>query len=91
MKLARYNQFINLDSLNENLDKAKKYLKERYMLLTAAREADVLKGELAAQIQHKEIRSVRLIDFTPEQREEIKAKFSSKEFSPNTVTKNFFR
>jgi hypothetical protein len=82
MKLARYNQFINLDSLNENLDKAKKYLKERYMLLTAAREADALKGELAAQIQHKEIRSVRLIDFTPEQREEIKAKLRDIKLTP---------
>ena len=74
MKLFKYNQFLVEDTLNENLDKAKKFLKERYVLLTAAKELDLLKGELAAQIQHKEIRSVRLIDFQPEQREQLKMK-----------------
>ena len=74
MKLFKYNQFLGADTLNENLDKAKKFLKERYVLLTAAKELDILKGELGAQIQHKEIRSVRLIDFQPEEREKLRMK-----------------
>jgi len=85
MKLFKYNQFLGDNSINENLDKSKKYLKERYLLLTAAREADVLKGELAAQVQHKERRSVRLIDFTPEERDKIKAKLREITLTPEVV------
>lgn len=85
MKLFKYNQFLETDTLNENLDKAKKFLKERYVLLTAAKELDILKGELAAQIQHKEIRSVRLIDFQPEQREQLKMKLRDISVTPELL------
>lgn len=85
MKLFKYKQFLGDNLVNENLDKSKKYLKERYLLLTAAREAEVLKGELAAQIQHKEIRSVRLIDFSPEEREKIKSKIREISLTPEVI------
>lgn len=85
MKLYKYNQFLNADVLNENLDKAKKYLKERYLLLTAATELNLLKGELGEQIKHKEIKSVRLIDFTPEEREEIKTKLRDMKVTPEVL------
>ena len=90
MKLFKYNQFLGADTLNENLDKAKKFLKERYMLLTAAKELDILKGELAAQIDHKEIRSIRLIDFQPEQREQLKMKLRDISVTPDLL-KSFER
>jgi hypothetical protein len=85
MKLFKYNQFLGEDTLNENLDKAKKFLKERYVLLTAAKELDILKGELGAQIQHKEIRSVRLIDFQPEEREQLKMKLRDISVTPELL------
>jgi hypothetical protein len=85
MKLFKYNQFLNTDVLNENLDKAKKFLKERYTLLTAAKELDLLQGELAAQIDHKEIRSVRLIDFQPDAREKIKMKLRDISVTPELL------
>ena len=85
MKLFKYNQFLGADTLNENLDKAKKFLKERYVLLTAAKELDILKGELGAQIQHKEIRSVRLIDFQPEEREKLRMKLRDISVTPELL------
>ena len=71
MKLFKYNQFVNDLPINENLDKAKKYLKERELLKKAAEELGFIEGELKAQLDHKEIRSVKLGDFTPEQKERI--------------------
>lgn len=85
MKLFKYNQFLGNDKINENLDKSKKFLKERYLLLTASKELGVLKGELAQQIEHKEIRSVRLIDFNTEDREKIKLKLRDISLTPEML------
>ena len=74
MKLFKYNQFLDNKPLNENLDKAKKFLKDRYLLKTAAVDLGFVEGELKAQLDHKEKRSLILGDFTPEQQEEIKQK-----------------
>lgn len=74
MKLFKYNQFLGSDTVNENLDKAKKFLKDRYILTTAAKELKFLTGELADQLEHREKRTVTLKDFTPEQQAELKAK-----------------
>lgn len=74
MKLFNYNQFVDIKPLNENLDKAKKYMKERFLLKTAAEELGFIEGELKAQLDNKEIRSARMSDFTPEQQAEIKKK-----------------
>jgi hypothetical protein len=74
MKLFKYNQFLGEKPLNENLDKAKKFLKERFLLTQAATDLGFVEGELKAQLDHKEKRSVTLGDFTPEQQSEIKLK-----------------
>lgn len=72
MKLFKYNQFLGESPINENLDKAKKYMKERYLLNKVATDLGFVQGELKAQLDHKEKRSLTLGDFTPEQQEQIK-------------------
>jgi hypothetical protein len=74
MKLFKYNQFLGLDSLNENLDKAKKFLKERELVKRAAQELDLIDGELAADLEHGDKRTVTLKDFSEEAQNEIKMK-----------------
>jgi hypothetical protein len=74
MKLFNYNQFLGDKPLNENLDKAKKFLKDRYLLKNAATDLGFIQGELKAQLDHKEKRSLVLGDFTPEQQAEIRLK-----------------
>ena len=44
---------------------------------TAANELGFVEGELKAQMDHKEKRTLALGDFTPEQQEEIKQKMRS--------------
>lgn len=74
MKLFKYNQFLGENPLNENLDKAKKFLKDTFLLTKAATDLGFVEGELKAQLDHKEKRSLSLRDFTPEQQSEIKLK-----------------
>ena len=74
MKLIKYDRFAGLKPINENLDKAKKLLRDRYALKTVAQELGFIKGELAAQLQHKEKLTAVMSDFTPEQQEQIRAK-----------------
>ncbi len=74
MKLFKYNQFLSEKPLNENLDKAKKLLKDTYLLTTAANNLGFIEGELKAQLDNKEKRSLTLGDFTPEQQAEIRLK-----------------
>ena len=74
MKLFKYNQFLGDKPLNENLDKAKKFLKDIYLLTQAATNLGFVEGELKAQLDHKEKRSLTLGDFTPEQQAEIRLK-----------------
>jgi hypothetical protein len=75
MKLFKYNQFIcGTDKINENLQQAKKFIKDNHILLTAAKELGFIKGELAKQLEHGERRTISMSDFTIEQQEEIKKK-----------------
>ena len=74
MKLFKYNQFLSEKPLNENLDKAKKFLKDTYLLTSAANDLGFIEGELKAQLDNKEKRSLTLGDFTPEQQAEIRLK-----------------
>ena len=74
MKLFKYNQFLGEKPLNENLDKAKKFLKDTFLLTQAATGLGFVEGELKAQLDHKEKRALSLRDFTPEQQSEIKLK-----------------
>lgn len=87
MKLARYNQFLGFDSINENLDKAKKYLKDRYLIQTAAQQLGFLNGELGEQLKHGEIKSVTLNDFNEEQRNQIKLKIREISLTPEQLKK----
>ena len=85
MKLFKYNQFLGENTLNENLDKAKKFLKDTYLLTTAATELGFVEGELKAQLDHKEKRSLTLGDFTPEQQAEIRTKLRTLKLTDEQV------
>ena len=85
MRLFKYGQFLNSDTINENLDKSKKYLKERFIILQAAKELGLIKGELGEKLKHNELRSVRLIDFSPEEAEQIKQKIREIKLTPDTI------
>jgi ankyrin repeat protein len=74
MKLFKYRQFLGETTLNENLDKAKRFLKDTYLLTSAAKNLGFVEGELKAQLDNKEKRVITLGDFTPEQQAEIKLK-----------------
>lgn len=85
MKLFKYNQFLGEKPLNENLDKAKKFLKDTYLLTTAATDLGFVEGELKAQLDHKEKRSLTLGDFTPEQQAEIRTKLRTLKLTDEQV------
>ena len=87
MKLAKYNQFLGLDSINENLDKAKKYLKDRYLVQAAAQQLGFLNGELGEQLKHGERKSVTLNDFNEEERNQIKLKIREISLTPEQLKK----
>ncbi len=87
MKLVKYNQFLGLDIINENLDKSKKYLKDRYLVQTAAQELGLLNGELGQQLKHGEIKSITLNDFNEEQRNQIKLKIREINLTPEQLRK----
>jgi len=83
--LNKYNQFLNLKPINENLDKAKKFLKQRYLTRQAAEELGLIKGELKAQLDHAEKKTVTLNDFTKEEQDEIKKKVRELKISDEQV------
>jgi hypothetical protein len=85
MKLFKYNQFIGDSSINENLDKAKKFLKDKYLLVTSVKELGLLTGELAAQIKHGERKGFTINDFSDENKELIKKKIRETKLSPEVV------
>lgn len=80
--ISKYGKFINQKSLNENLDKAKKFLKDRYLLTKAADELNLIKGELKAKLDNNEIRSITLNDFTEEEKKEIMYKARGLKLDP---------
>ena len=82
MKLHKYNQFLGEKPLNENLDKAKKFLKETYLLTTAATDLGFVEGELKDQLEK---RSLTLGDFTPEQQTEIRTKLRTLKLTDEQV------
>lgn len=85
MKLFKYNQFLGDKSINENLDKAKKFLKERELLKVAADELGLIKGEIKDQLDHKEKRSLTLKDFSEEEQTEIRTKLRELRLSDEDV------
>jgi hypothetical protein len=85
MKLFKYNQFIGDTSINENLDKAKKFLKDKYLLTTSVKELGLLKGELAAQIKHGERKGFTINDFSEDEKELIRKKIRETKLTPEVV------
>jgi hypothetical protein len=74
--IKNYNDFLNSTSVNENLDKARKFLKDRYILSTAAKDLGLIKGELEQQLKHDEIRSITMDKFNDEEKSEIRKKMA---------------
>ena len=74
MKLFRYNQFRNLEPLNENLDKSKKFLKDQFIIKKLATDLKLIDSELDYKLRHGEKRGLSKGDFTPEQFNEIRMK-----------------
>jgi hypothetical protein len=74
MKLKRYNQFLGLISVNENLDKAKKFLKEREIIMKAASQLGFISKEMDYEFKEGSRKSLTLKDFTPAQQNELKMK-----------------
>lgn len=85
MRLHKYNNFLGIKPINENLDKSKKFLKERHLLRKAAEELGLVKGELAAQLQHGEKRSLTQNDFNEEQIKELRLKMREMKISDEEI------
>ena len=85
MKLFKYNQFLGTELVNENLDKAKKFLKETELVKRAATELDLIDGELAADLQHGDKTVVTLSDFSEEGQNEIRKKLRELRLSDEEV------
>ncbi len=63
MIFKKYNQFLDQFSINENLDKAKKYMKDRYILTTAATQLNLIDDETKYDMSNGNKRSVTPLDF----------------------------
>jgi len=63
MIFRKYSDFIDGFSINENLDKAKKYMKDMYVLSTAARQLDLIDDEVKYEIEQGNKRTVTPLDF----------------------------
>ena len=64
MILKKYNQFLDQFSINENLDKAKKYMKDRYVLSTAANQLNLVDDETKYDMVEGNKRSLTPLDFS---------------------------
>jgi hypothetical protein len=87
MNLKRYSDFIYSDFINENLDKSKKFLKERELLKKAASDLNFIDDDMAWKLKEGEKNTLVLNDFTPEQQVELKQKLRSMKLSEEEVKK----
>lgn len=85
MKLKRYNNFIGLEKLNENLDKSRKFLKERFLLNKVASQLGFIDNELQYKIKDGQKKTIVMSDFTPEQQQEIKSKLRETRLSDDEI------
>jgi hypothetical protein len=74
MKLHKYNQFLGLQPLNENLDKSKKFLKDQYAIKKVATDLKFINTDLDYDLRHGVKKALTKKDFTPEQFNEIRMK-----------------
>jgi hypothetical protein len=78
MKLFKYNQFLDLKPLNENVQKAKSYLKEFYLTGLAARELGFISEDMEYELKEGGRRVFLMKDFTPEQQQQIRNKIKGR-------------
>ena len=74
MKLFRYNQFKDLQPLNENIDKSKKFLKDQFAIKKIATDLKFIDSELDYELRNGKKRGLSKNDFSPEQFNEIRMK-----------------
>jgi hypothetical protein len=84
MKLKRYNQFVDY-LITENLDKAKKFLKERELIKRAAKQLGLIDAEMEWKIKDGLKKTILLSDFNPEQQLEIKNKLKELKLSDQEI------
>ena len=63
MIFKKYSQFLDQFSINENLDKAKKLMKDRYILTTAVNQLNLIDDETKYDMSNGNKRSVTPLDF----------------------------
>lgn len=84
MQLFKYNQFLG-KAINEDLNKSRKFLKEREMLLQAAKSLDFINKDLEYELKNGERRSLKLSDFSNEEQEKIKQKLKELKISEENL------
>lgn len=78
MKLFKYNQFLDLNPLNENVQKSKSYLKEFYLVGLAAKELGFITEEMEYELKEGARRVFLMKDFTPDQQQQIRNKIKGR-------------
>ena len=74
MKLFRYNQFTDLQPLNENIDKSKKFLKDQFVIKKIATDLKFINSDLDYDLRNGVKKALSSKDFSPEQFNEIRMK-----------------
>jgi hypothetical protein len=72
MKLFKYNQFLDIQPINENLDKAKKFMKDQFLIKKAATQVKAISSDLDYDLRNGVKKAITMKDFTPEKQDEIK-------------------
>jgi hypothetical protein len=85
MKLFKYNQFLR--PKNDDLNKSRKFLKEREMLMIAITSLGLLSKDLDYELKNGERRSLKISDFTPEEQQQIKLKLREIKLSDQDLKK----
>jgi len=86
MILKSYREFINL-SINERLDKSKKFLKDTYLIKRAADELDLITPDISNKLKSGEKKVVLMSDFDSESREKIKLKLRDLKLSDSELSR----
>ena len=83
--IKKYNSFLELKPLNENLAKSKKFLKEVAILKTTANKLGYIDDDLEYKMKEGEIKTLTLKHFTPEQQKELRYNMRSVKLSDNQI------
>lgn len=85
MKILNYNQFNKLDFINEDVQRAKKLLKDRYLINTISKELGFIDDRLQYELSHEGKRSLSLNDFSINQQKEIMSKLRETKLTDQQV------